>query len=285
MKPTLPVLVVLLACSAPLSAQKININIDPEQSAKAAPAAQAAPASQAAPAAQAEQKVIPPVDGKYTNEQKMQVYGFIVASQLGMPEQFMPLIRSKEELNSFLLGIAEALTRGQLPYDGTVMQPQLEELIKTRSAEVNAAIEKRLAEMKEKNSKESAEFLAKLDTQPNIKKSASGLRYEITKEGSGTKAKPGLAVIANFTVSTIGGQIIDSSEARKGPQEFVIDTSIPGLKEGFQLIGVGGKAKLYIPAEIGFGDTGRYLEPGMLAIFEFEIVDVKEPTKQPEEKK
>ena len=45
---------------------------------------------------------------------------------------------------------------------------------------------------------------------------------------------------------------------------------------------VGGKIKLYLTSDLGFGDSGQVLAPGVLTIFDVEILEVKEPTKQPE---
>jgi FKBP-type peptidyl-prolyl cis-trans isomerase len=283
MKPTLPVLAALLALTSPLGAQNLKINIDPAKPADPAPAAQ--PATPAAQPAQPERKIIAPVDGKYSDEQKMEVYGFIIARKLGMLEQITPMLKSEEEVIAFLRGFGAAMTRVELPYDGTIIVPQTQEMIKTRTEEVNARIKEALAEAKAKNGKEAADYLATLDSKPGIKKSATGLRYEIIAEGKGAKAKSGQAAWANYKASFIDGTVFDSTDVKSGPREFVIDTSIPGLKEGLQLTGVGGKVKLYVPSEIGFGDSGQVLAPGTLTIFEMEIVDVKEPTKKPEEKK
>ncbi len=282
MKPTLPVLAAILAVASPLGAQNLKINIDPNKPADPAPAAQ--PAAPAA-AAQPERKLIAPVDGKYTDEQKMEVYGFIIARKLGMLEQITPMLKSEDEVVAFLRGFGAAMTRVELPYDGNLIVPQTQEMIKTRTEEVNALVQKALAEAKEKNGKEAAAYLATLDSKAGVKKTASGLRYEIVQEGKGAKAKSGQAAWANYKASFIDGTIFDSTDVKNGPREFVIDTSIPGLKEGLQLTGVGGKLKLYLPSELGFGDSGQVLAPGVLTIFEMEIVDVKEPTKKPEEKK
>lgn len=286
MKPTLPVLAALLAVASPLGAQNLKINIDPTKPADPAPAATQAAAPAAQPAAQPERKLVQPVDGKYADEQKMEVYGFIIARKLGMLEQITPLMKSEEEVIAFLRGFGAAMTRVELPYDGNVIVPQTQEMIKSRTEEVNALIQKALAEAKEKNSKEAAAYLAaSVDNKPGVKKTASGLRYEVIQEGKGAKAKSGQAAWANYEAKFIDGTIFDRTDIKNGPREFVIDTSIPGLKEGLQLTGVGGKLKLYVPSELGFGDSGQVLAPGVLTIFELEIVDVKEPTKKPEEKK
>ena len=99
-----------------------------------------------------------------------------------------------------------------------------------------------------------------------------------------TKAAPG---VLNSTGHTfVNGDVLVDPKDKDGKPvaiEMALEPSIPGLKEGLQLTGVGGKLKLYVPAELGYGDKGMF--PGALTIFEVEILEVKEPTKQPEEKK
>ncbi len=128
--------------------------------------------------------------------------------------------------------------------------------------------------------------MATLDSKPGVKKSSSGLRYEIIAEGKGPKAKPEQAVRALFKTTFVNGDVLSASKDKDGkdvPVEFPLAPAVPGLKEGLQLVGVGGKVKLYIPAELAYGAEGMF--PGALTIFEIEVVEVKEPSKQPEEKK
>jgi FKBP-type peptidyl-prolyl cis-trans isomerase len=287
MKLTLPLLAGLLV-AAPLGAQNIKINLDPAKPADTAPAAKPAQAAPAAPAAQssaAKQELIVPADGKYSDVQKMEMYGFILADQLRLAQQVRPLIGSEEELVGFLRGIGVALASGQLPYDYKLLVPQAQSMIKERSEIVKANIEKAVAEMSEKNTKEATAFLATLDAKAGVKKTASGLRYEILQEGKGAKAKPSQTAKVSFKASFINGEVFDSTENQKGPSELDLAKTVPGLAEGLQLVGQGGKIKLYIPAELAYGNRGP-LPPGALTIFEFEILEVKDtPPEAPAAKK
>jgi FKBP-type peptidyl-prolyl cis-trans isomerase len=290
MKFTLPILAGLLVV-APLGAQNIKINLDkpadpvqPAAKPVAKPVATAPAATAAtAPAAASEKpEMIVPADGKYTDIQKMEVYGYILAGRMGMTQQVTPLLGSEEELVAFLRGLGLAMANSNLPYDSKLVVPQTQEMIQSRMEILKAKREKWLAESKEKNTKDAAAFLVTLDAKPGVKKAASGLRYEIVQEGTGAKAKPTQAVLASYKASFIDGNVFDSSENKQGKVEFALATSIPGLKEGLALVGVGGKIKLYLTSDLGFGDSGQVLAPGVLTIFDVEILEVKEPTKQPE---
>lgn len=284
MKRSLPILAGLLAIAAPLGAQSIKIDIDPNKASE--PAKATTPPAIASAPAQKDDELIVPADGKYTDEQKIEVYGFLLAQKLNLSPQVMPLIRSEEEVYAFLRGFGAALTRTALRYDGNLIVPQTQELIESRSKEVAAAIEKERVELNTRNQAEEKEFLAKLDTQAGVKKTASGLRYELVAEGKGAKATANKAVRAHMKTTLIDGTVIVDPKDKDGkvvPVEVALETAIPGLKEGLLLTGVGGKLKLYVPAALAYGDQG--MAPGALTIFEIEILEVKEPAKQPEAKK
>ncbi len=287
MKPTLPILAGLVVTAVSFAADPIKINLDPGTAAPAAQAAKpaVAPAANAGPQAPVPQYVVP-ADGKYTDEQKIEVYGYLLARRMNMRDEVLPMLQSKEEVTAFLNGFGTALVGGDLPYDPRLIMTQSQDLLNARKAEFNAEVAKNRAEVNARNQKEAKEFLAKLDATPGVKKTASGLRYEIVKEGSGPKAKPEQAVRAYFKTTLPNGEVVAISKDNDGKDiavEFPLAPAVPGLKEGLQLTGVGGKLKLYVPAELAYGDQGPL--PGALTIFEMEIVEVKEPTKQPEEKK
>ena len=288
MKPTLPILAGLLAVAAPLGAQNIKINLDPNQPAAPASAAKPAAAAAATPAAapaEQQEQIVQPVDGKYNDVQKMEMYGFIAGDQLRLA-QFRAFIRSEEEFDGFIRGLAQAIA-GHVPaYDTKVIGPQTEELVKARGAELNAAMEKARVEANEKNQKDAVTFLAELDKKSTVKKTPSGLRYEIIQEGKGAKARADQAVSANLTSSITDGRVFNTTKGKDGKDVAVdipLATAMPGLKEGLQLVGVGGKIKLYIPAELWLGDKGPL--PGALTIHEVEIAAVKDAPAQPEQKK
>ncbi len=290
MKSSLPILAGLLAVAAPLGAQNIKIDIDPNKSAQSQPAQAAKPAAAPAAAAAGQKDPVPqyivPADGKYTDEQKMQVYGYLLARRMNMRDEIAPMLKTQEELAAFMDGMATAIAGGDLPYDPKLIGPQSQELLTARSTEFKAKLDKARGEINEKNQKEAKEFLATLDAKPGIKKTSSGLRYEIIQDGKGAKAKPEQAVRGYVKSTFITGEVLTEPKDKDGKPmavELPIGPAVPGLKEGLQLVGVGGKIKLYIPAELAYADQGPF--PGALTIFEVEVLEIKEPTKQPEEKK
>lgn len=109
-------------------------------------------------------------------------------------------------------------------------------------------------------------------------KIVKGFKIEDLKKGSGKEAKRGDTVTVNYKGTLTDGTVFDSSYDRGQPFTTQIgvgqviqgwDTGIPGMK-------VGGKRKLTIPAELGYGSQGAgKIPPNATLIFEVELLDVK----------
>lgn len=77
---------------------------------------------------------------------------------------------------------------------------------------------------------------------------ASGLQYEVLVEGKGAKPKKDQSVEVHYHGTLIDGTVFDSSVARGEPISFPVTGVIPGWVEALQLMSVGSKWKLMIPA-------------------------------------
>ena len=104
----------------------------------------------------------------------------------------------------------------------------------------------------------------------------SGLQYEILKEGTGTKPTADDKVKCHYHGTTIDGKVFDSSVERGEPAEFPVNGVIPGWVEALQLMPVGSKWKLYIPAELAYGErgAGADIAPNSALIFEVELLEI-----------
>ena len=104
----------------------------------------------------------------------------------------------------------------------------------------------------------------------------SGLNYVITKEGNGEKPLVGTLIKVHYTGKLLDGTVFDSSVNRNEPFQFVLGIGqvIPGWDEGLQLLSKGGKAVLYIPYYLAYGDRGAgTIPPFATLIFEVELID------------
>ncbi|MDQ0591671.1 FKBP-type peptidyl-prolyl cis-trans isomerase FklB [Chryseobacterium ginsenosidimutans] len=131
----------------------------------------------------------------------------------------------------------------------------------------------------EENKKKSTDFLAKNKLNKKITTTASGLQYEVLKEGDG-KAKPVASSTANvtYTGKLMDGTVFDSTDKNGGkPIELNLSGVIKGWIEGIQLMSKGAKYRFYIPSDLAYGDNGagNVIPPGAALIFDVELVDFK----------
>lgn len=108
--------------------------------------------------------------------------------------------------------------------------------------------------------------------------SATGLKYVDVKVGSGASPVKGKQVKVHYTGTLESGKKFDSSVDRNEPFSFVIGVGqvIPGWDEGVMGMKVGGKRKLTIPAQLGYGarGAGGVIPPNATLLFDVELLDV-----------
>ncbi|HEX2330868.1 MAG TPA: FKBP-type peptidyl-prolyl cis-trans isomerase [Candidatus Angelobacter sp.] len=140
----------------------------------------------------------------------------------------------------------------------------------------------------EKNKKEGADFLAANKTKEGVKTTASGLQYKVIKEGTGPKPTATDKVEVNYRGTLINGKEFDSSYKRGQPATFPVGNVIKGWTEALQLMPVGSKWELYVPADLAYGDraAGPDIGPNSTLIFEVELLSIvpseeKKPAAEP----
>jgi FKBP-type peptidyl-prolyl cis-trans isomerase len=115
--------------------------------------------------------------------------------------------------------------------------------------------------------------------EPKIVKTDSGLQYQELKEGTGEAAKKGDTVEVHYTGWLTDGKKFDSSLDSGKPFAFKLGAGmvIKGWDEGVQGIKVGGKRKLIIPPQLGYGERGAggVIPPNATLIFEVELLKIK----------
>ena len=108
----------------------------------------------------------------------------------------------------------------------------------------------------------------------------SGLKYEDQKEGTGAAAKSGDSVEVHYTGWLKNGTKFDSSKDRNEPFRFKLGAGkvIKGWDEGVAGMKAGGKRKLTIPSELGYGKRGypTIIPPDAELTFEVELLKVEQ---------
>ena len=114
-------------------------------------------------------------------------------------------------------------------------------------------------------------FLAKNALKENVDTTASGLQYTIVASGADYKVQPQDTVWVNYKGTLLDGTVFDENDST----EFVANRVIRGWTEGLGLLGEGGKATFYIPADLAYGSRGnRNIEPNSTLIFDVEVLKV-----------
>jgi len=106
---------------------------------------------------------------------------------------------------------------------------------------------------KEEAIQKEIDFLAENAKKPGIKITPSGMQYEVLVEGNGPKPSEDSIVKVHYEGKLADGTVFDNSYDRQEPVIFPLNEVITGWSEGLQLMNVGGKYRLYIPSEIGYG--------------------------------
>jgi FKBP-type peptidyl-prolyl cis-trans isomerase FklB len=132
------------------------------------------------------------------------------------------------------------------------------------------------------NKKEGETFLASNKGKEGVVTLPSGLQYKIIKDGTGPKPSATDSVVCNYRGTLIDGKEFDSSYKRGQPATFPVNGVIKGWTEALQLMPVGSKWQLFIPADLAYGDRGAGPDIGSDAtlIFEVELVSIQDKSKE-----
>ena len=150
----------------------------------------------------------------------------------------------------------------------------------TYQAKANAA---RMGEMRKENAVKGAEnrkagaaFLAANAKKPGVVTLPSGLQYEVLQAGPDPNNRPKQTsrVKVHYTGTLLNGTKFDSSVDRGEPITYPLANFIQGWQEALQLMSVGSKWKLYVPDNLGYGDTPPpgVIGPGEVLVFEMELL-------------
>jgi len=117
-------------------------------------------------------------------------------------------------------------------------------------------------------------FLAENGKKQGVVTTASGLQYQVIKEGDGAHPTAESTVKVHYHGTTIEGIVFDSSVERGEPIEFPLNQVIPGWTEGVQLMSKGAKYKFFIPQELAYGSSSPtpVITPYSCLVFEVELL-------------
>ena len=223
--------------------------------------------------------------------------------QLAKPKSQSPLVLKTDKAKvSYALGmnLGANLKRDSVDIDTAIFVRALKDTVAggrtlLTDSEARAALTqlqtevrgKQMEKMKlagEANKKEGDSFLAANKTKEGIVTLPSGLEYKILTQGTGPKPAATDTVVCNYRGTLINGTEFDSSYKRGQPATFPVSGVIKGWTEALQLMPVGSKWQLFLPAELAYGGRGPSPEigPNSTLVFEVELLSIQAKEKEKE---
>ena len=199
-----------------------------------------------------------------------QKFGYAIGVDIG---KSLTPVKDEVDIAALVQGLEETIA-GKAPR----LDDEAREKVKS---EITRKLQQK--QMEERTAKAGAakaageKFLADNAKREGIKTTASGLQYEILNAGEGANPKSSDKVTVHYKGTLLDGTEFDSSYARGQPVTFPLGNVIPGWTEGLQLIKTGGKAKLYIPSNLAYGErgAGAKIGPNETLIFEVELISIE----------
>lgn len=171
-----------------------------------------------------------------------------------------------------LSAVKPALTEDEIK----AVMAAFEKDLRAKQAAMTEKVEAESKVAGEKSKKDGDAFLAANKSKPGVKTLASGLQYKVMAEGKGATPKLTDTVKAHYSGKLLDGTEFDSSIKRGKPASFDVQGVIPGWTEALQLMKVGSKWQLFIPANLAYGERGRpSIPPNSVLVFEVELLGIE----------
>lgn len=184
------------------------------------------------------------------------------------------LARDAVELNvdAIAAGISDALSGAEKRVDQETLQAAFEKIREEQ--------ERKQAALSDAAAKAGIEFLAENAKKEGVTTLESGLQYEVITAAAEGGVKPSATdtVSVHYHGTLTDGSVFDSSVERGTPAEFPVNRVIAGWTEALQLMSVGDKWKLFIPANLAYGaqSPSPKIPANSALVFEVELLDVKQ---------
>ena len=251
-------------------------------------------------------KALPPANNLAANSQMKSylfttlAFGVLVSSALA---QDKPDLTNPKQKTSYALGvnIGSSLKNQDLDIDSKALVAGVADALNGKPALTKEEVHSTLLKLQQdlrakdeaegakyadgaKNLKDGQAFLAENKKKEGVKVHTVTLpdgtkaefQYKILKSGTGASPKSTDTVTVNYTGTLIDGTVFDSSVERGQPATFPLDRVIPGWTEALQLMKVGDKWQIFLPAKLAYGEQGPSpkIGPNSTLIFDVELLSI-----------
>lgn len=169
--------------------------------------------------------------------------------------------------DAFVRGVRDQLGGRETLVDDAEAERVLGAMMEARQAEA--------ASTSLRNLEQGLEFLAENAKRDGVVSLESGLQYEVLEPGEGEQPESTDVVTTHYEGRLIDGTVFDSSYQRGEPASFPLNRVIAGWTEGLQLMSPGAKYRLYVPAELAYGDRAAgSIPPNSTLVFDVELISI-----------
>lgn len=187
--------------------------------------------------------------------------------------------KKMKEMQAYMMGvqIGQSARGVDSTFDLAVIAAGVEDTFKNKAAikaeEADGYI---MGYISSKQNSVNDEYFAKVDSITGIQKADNGLRYLISNPGTDSKPTATDTIICNYTLYDLSDKVLDSSASRNEPFTVAPGGVVAGFSQGLLLLGKGGKATIWMPSELGYGDRGNgSVGPNQPLKFDIEVIDFK----------
>lgn len=191
---------------------------------------------------------------------------------LGIGQQLLQMGAHDLNVDDFAASIRDVLQGNELKVSHREAQQIVQEYFQKQEEKMNAERAEKGKAAKEEGEK----YLAENAKKEGIITTASGLQYQVLREGNGKKPSAKDSVKCHYEGFLIDGTVFDSSVQRGEPAVFGLQQVIAGWTEGLQLMQEGGKYRFFIPYRLAYGEggAGQLIPPYAALIFDVELLEV-----------
>jgi len=180
------------------------------------------------------------------------------------------------ETELLLLGIEDALSG----HEPRLSEEEMIAEIQAFQQQLQQQQMEKIQALAEENKVESEAFLKENAEKEGVVVRDSGLQYKVIEPGEGESPEVDSVVTVHYRGMLVDGTEFDSSYSRNEPATFPVNGVIPGWGEALPLMKEGAKWKLFIPADLAYGESGagEQIGPNAALIFEVELLSIEEKT-------
>lgn len=182
-------------------------------------------------------------------------------------EKLKSLAPSKADLKAFKKGVMHGVhgKKAQVDTKKFLGRENMQKLTESRQKIVS-----------DKEKKEAVKFLAAAEKTAGVEKTQSGLLFQETQAGTGATPTATDTVEVHYHGTLRDGTVFDSSKDRGQTAKFPLNRVVKCWTEGIQKMKVGGKATIWCPSEIAYGDRGAggKIPPGAALKFDVELIGI-----------